>query len=69
MSITIDPKFMIAGTGKLQNPDKIGYGYEKPGASVTTGTSEITWNFIAKDVIDFAWTADPDYTHDRGTSS
>ena len=65
VSITIDPKFMIAGTGKLQNPDKIGFGYEKPGTQVTPATNDITWNFIAKDVIDFAWTADPDYTHDR----
>ncbi len=65
VSITIDPKFMIAATGKLQNPDKIGFGYEKPGIAVTRGTGELTWNFIAKDVIDFAWTADPDYTHDR----
>src|SRR6478736_347170 len=65
VNITIDPKFMIAGTGKLQNPDKIGFGYEKPGTQVTPATNDITWNFIAKDVIDFAWTADPDYTHDR----
>jgi hypothetical protein len=65
VSITIDPKFMIAATGKLQNPDKIGFGYEKPGTTLTPGTSDITWNFIAKDVIDFAWAADPDYTHDR----
>ena len=65
VSITIDPKFMIAGTGKLQNPDKIGFGYEKPGTSVSQVGGDITWNFIAKDVIDFAWAADPDYTHDR----
>jgi len=65
VSIAIDPKFMIAATGKLQNPDKIGFGYEKPGASPTQSTGDITWNFIAKDVIDFAWAADPDYTHDR----
>jgi hypothetical protein len=65
VSITIDPKFMIAATGKLQNPDKIGFGYEKPGTSITPRADDITWNFIAKDVIDFAWAADPDYTHDR----
>src|ERR1041385_2594237 len=29
VKITMDPKYMIAGTGKLKNPDKIGYGYEK----------------------------------------
>ena len=25
----------------------------------------LSWHFMAKDVIDFAWAADPDYTHDR----
>jgi hypothetical protein len=65
VSITIDPNYILAGTGRLQNPDKIGFGYENSGASVTRGTADVTWNFIAKDVIDFAWAADPDYTHDR----
>ena len=26
---------------------------------------ELTWHFVAKNVIDFAWAADPDYAHDR----
>lgn len=64
VKITMDPKYIIAGTGKLQNPDKIGYGYEKPGTTVNRPAGNITWNFIAKNVIDFAWAADPDYTHD-----
>ena len=29
VKITIDPSFVIGGTGKLVNADKIGYGYEK----------------------------------------
>jgi hypothetical protein len=65
VKITIDPKFVLAGTGKLQNPDKIGFGYEKAGTNVTKGTDNLTWNFIAKNVLDFAWAADPDYTHDK----
>ena len=65
VNITIDPKFTIAGTGKLQNPEMIGHGYEKPGTTVKQSKGNLTWHFIAKDVIDFAWTADPDYTHDR----
>ena len=65
VNITIDPTFIIAGTGKLQNPDKIGYGYEKSGATFKRPDGELTWHFMAKDVIDFAWTADPDYTHDK----
>jgi len=65
VKITIDPKFVIGGTGKLQNPEAIGYGYEKPGSIVKRPNGNLTWHFNAKDVIDFAWVADPDYTHDR----
>jgi len=65
VKITIDPSYLIGGTGKLQNPDKIGHGYEKAGTTVKTGSGELTWHFIAKNVIDFAWAADPDYIHDR----
>ncbi len=65
VKITIDSSFVIAGTGKLVDPEKIGFGYEKPGAKVNKPTGDLTWNFIAKNVVDFAWAADPDYVHDR----
>ncbi len=65
VKITLDPNHIIAGTGLLQNADKIGYGYEKPDASVKRSSGNLTWHFIAKNVIDFAWAADPDYAHDR----
>jgi hypothetical protein len=65
VTIKIDPKFVIGGTGKLQNPQEIGHGYEKPGSSVKRPSGDLSWHFVAKDVIDFAWVADPDYTHDR----
>ena len=65
VKITLDPKYIVAGTGKLQNPEKIGYGYEKPGTQVSRPQGDLTWHFKAKDVIDFAWAADPDYIHDR----
>jgi hypothetical protein len=64
VKITLDPKFMIAGTGKLQNPEAVGHGYEKEGTVVKRPAGNLTWHFVAKDVIDFAWAADPDYTHD-----
>jgi hypothetical protein len=63
--ITIDPTYVIAASGKLQNPDKIGHGYEKAGATVAKPAGELTWNFIAKNVHDFAWAADPEYAHER----
>ncbi len=56
---------MIAGTGKLQNADKVGYGYEKEGTAVKRPAGDLSWHFTAKNVIDFAWTADPDYTHEK----
>lgn len=63
VKITLDPTYVVGGTGKLQNPDKIGHGYEKPGTKVSRPAGELTWHFVAKNVIDFAWAADPDYTH------
>ncbi|MCW5911292.1 MAG: M1 family metallopeptidase [Cyclobacteriaceae bacterium] len=65
VKITLDPKFVIGGTGKLQNPEAVGHGYEKPGTAVKRPKGDLTWHFVAKDVIDFAWAADPDYTHDK----
>lgn len=65
VKITIDPTFVIGGTGKLQNPNEIGHGYEKAGAIVKKPSGNLTWHFVAKDVLDFAWVADPDYTHDK----
>ncbi len=65
VKITIDSKFVIGGTGKLQNPEQIGHGYEKAGTTVKQSNGEQQWHFIAKDVIDFAWAADQDYAHDR----
>ncbi|MFN7261598.1 MAG: M1 family metallopeptidase [Cyclobacteriaceae bacterium] len=63
VKITIDPKFTIGGTGVLQNPVRIGHGYSE---SAKPNLSEnLTWHFVAKNVIDFAWAADPDYTHDK----
>jgi hypothetical protein len=64
VSITIDPRFVIGGTGILQNPEKIGHGYEKDPGSVKRPSGDLTWNFVAKNVHDFAWAADPDYSHE-----
>jgi hypothetical protein len=65
VKITTDPTYVVAGTGKLQNADKIGYGYEKPGTKVQRTEGELMWHFSAKNVIDFAWVADADYAHDQ----
>ena len=64
VNISIDPRFVIAGTGVLQNPEKIGHGYQKAGTTVKASEGDLTWNFVARNVHDFAWAADPDYKHD-----
>ena len=64
VKITIDPRFIIGGTGILQNAENIGYGYERPGVAVKRPDGALTWHFVAKNVHDFAWAADPDYKHE-----
>ena len=64
VSISIDKTYILGGTGYLQNPNQIGYGYEEPGASVNRPAgSKLTWHFIAPNVHDFMWAADPNYNH------
>ncbi len=64
VKINIDPKYIIAGTGYLQNPNEIGYGYEDEGIKVKRPKKgKIQWHFKAENVHDFVWAADPDYEH------
>ena len=64
VSISIDKKYILGGTGYLQNPNQIGYGYEEAGAKVNRPAGDkLTWRFIAPNVHDFMWAADPDYVH------
>ncbi len=63
VSITIDADYVVAASGILQNPNEIGYGYEAPGTKVKRNKKEITYHFIAEQVHDFMWAADPDYVH------
>lgn len=64
VKITLDPTYVLGGTGVLQNADKIGYGYESAGTKVNRPSGDLTWHFVAKNVIDFAFAADPDYVHE-----
>lgn len=64
VEITIDSSYVIGATGHLQNPQEIGHGYEEPGSTVQRPDSDkLTWHWHAENVHDFAWGADPDYTH------
>lgn len=62
VDITIDKDWVLAGTGVLQNPNEIGYGYEDDGVKVKRKGKKLTWKFKAENVHDFVWAADPDYT-------
>lgn len=64
VSITLDSSYVVAATGVLQDPHKIGHGYDtgRRGVQRPPG-SRLTWQFVAKNVHDFAWAADPDYVH------
>ncbi|HEU4469869.1 MAG TPA: M1 family metallopeptidase, partial [Flavisolibacter sp.] len=63
VSISIDRNYVLGGTGDLQNPNTIGFGYEAKGTKVPAGGSKRTWRFVAANVHDFAWAADPEYKH------
>lgn len=64
VKLTIDKSYLVCGTGYLQNADKIGFGYETPGVKVPAPTGPtLTWHFVAPNVHDFMWAADPDYKH------
>lgn len=64
VSITIDKKYILGGTGYLENANQVGYGYETPGTKVVQPAGEkLTWHFTAPNVHDFMWAADPEYKH------
>ncbi len=52
ITLSIDKDYVVGGTGYLQNPD------------ATAKKNKKTWHFIAPNVHDFTWAADPDYIHD-----
>ena len=66
VKITIDKKYILGGTGYLQNANEVGHGYQDEGVQVKEPTgNELTWHFHAPKVHDFMWAADPKYTHDK----
>ena len=60
VTIHMPAAYMVGGTGVLQNPEDCGHGY---GDGPTPSEGMIDWHFVAEDVIDFAWAADPDFVH------
>ncbi len=58
--ITLPARYVVGATGVLQNPEEVGHGY----APVEPAGDSLTWHFVAHNVHDFAWAADPDYIHE-----
>lgn len=62
VKLTLDKNYTVGGTGYLQNPNEIGHGY---GTKTTKSDSDLlTWHFVAPNVHDFTWAADPNFIHD-----
>jgi hypothetical protein len=64
VTINIDKTYLLGGSGYVANANQVGFGYEEKNAKVTRPAGEkLTWHFIAPNVHDFAWAADPEYKH------
>ncbi len=64
VTINIDKKYKLGGTGVLINANEIGWGYDTPGTELKPTTKDKrSWHFVGNNVHDFVWTADPDYKH------
>ena len=57
VTIKLDEKYIIGGTGLLQNGDKDGLGKKSKHQTRT-------WHFIGKNIHDFTWVADDNFLHD-----
>ncbi len=66
VKLTLDKNYVVGGTGYLQNPNQIGHGYQDSGVEVKIPKKQktLTWHFVAPNVHDFAWGADPEFAHD-----
>jgi Peptidase family M1 domain len=64
VTISIDKTYLLGGTGYLENAAQVGYGYEAPGARVMRPAgNRLVWHFVAPNVHDFMWAADPGFKH------
>ena len=69
VTLNIDKNYTVGGTGYLQNPQEIGHGYENKSQSLNLPKGDkLAWHFIAPNVHDFSWAADPNFKHDTRIS-
>ena len=66
VTINIDSSFVLGGTGIIQNPNDIGYGYENEKFKTKKYYgNKLKWHFKAEKVHDFAWAGDPFFIHEK----
>lgn len=64
VKLSLDKSYVVAATGYIQNPSEVGHGYAQKVVKVgTPAGNNLTWHFIAPNVHDFVWAADPEYKH------
>jgi hypothetical protein len=66
VTIKINKDFVIGAGGTLENPMEV-KGYAENPTIKSDDKNKATWNWTAKNMLDFAWAADKDYTVDSLT--
>lgn len=61
VNIKIDKDYIIGAGGTLENPSEV-KGYDTKATIKTDRKDKATWKWTAKNMLDFAWAADRDYT-------
>lgn len=62
VTINIDKTYMLGGSGYVANASEVGFGYH-PNPRAKPAGDKLKWRFLAPNVHDFAWAADPEYKH------
>jgi len=65
VTLHIDKNYTVGSTGYLQNSQEVGHGYEDKTKPINLPKGKkLKWHFVAPNVHDFTWAADPNYVHD-----
>ena len=64
--IKMDKNYVIGAGGTLENPNEV-KGYSEKSNIKSDQNSKATWHFTAKNMLDFAWAADRDYSVEKFT--
>ena len=61
VTIKIDKDYVVGASGVLENPTEV-KGYTENPDIKTDKNNKTTWRFTAKNILDFAWAADKDFS-------